>query len=641
MTSRSLLSEGLEGAFADGSRNQCQGGLSQTRPWGGLQSKGANSGYRKMLNVGPTWGGIADIGALQGAGSFFEDIGRARFGIGAGRPGVEGTPMTGFDLSTILQIAIAVGGVYDASHVYDAGMPQPSALDVAVLAAPVGAGIVGLTNGPVSFKVARFRATTGGRSIASVTSAVVIPAKQSIRLTFPLASTGQTHWRVFATQEGFGGIGLHYALKYGIGTAAVIDIPESVVAAGVIDGISRSLEFDYNTGDLLPELAYIDDYPPPAGTHAVRIENVMVVLGAIVDSSSAVSSTNTGTVGAVSLPNFYESYKPDHRVYFAEQIVDHRARLTDSYCYVALRNSIVALQYVGLRDGPAVALTTIIPDFGIAKPSNWCQVGGLLYMRIGNGTFVRMKSDGSIDYAWTAEIHDLIKDWDDSTVVEWHPDSMSVVIANGTQAYSFSLLTEDWFPACYFVDAGVAGTALSAVHSRGELIMTITNAGAQTAYAWDKGATEMWITSQTPYRRAMIEKVPHAVDVREMQVTYETDNKNTPMIVSLNRNVRQTFVHDAASTAGSARFDSATADFEDHIGEMVAIFGTDIGGTGIDFLIGRISALASASSSVSSSVSSSASSSVSKSPSSSLSSSASSSVSSSVSKSPSSSASAS
>ena len=326
VTSLPLLSDGLDGAFADGSRNQVQNGIGQTRPWLGLQSKGANTGARKMVNLSSTWGGLKDIGGLQGAGSLFSDVGLSLWFAGAGQVSKEGTDLTGLIASTILQVSIAVAGNYTAGTTFDAGLPQPSALDVAVLAAPVGAGVVGLTNGPVSFKVARFRATTGGRSIASVTSAVVIPAKQSIRLTFPLASTGQTHWRVFATQEGFGGIGLHYALKYGTGTAAVIDIPESVVAAGTIDGIGRSLEFDYNTGDLLPELAYIDDYPPPAGTHAVRIENVMVVLGAIVDSSSAVSSTNTGTVGAVSLPNFYESYKPDHRVYFAEQIVDHRAR---------------------------------------------------------------------------------------------------------------------------------------------------------------------------------------------------------------------------------------------------------------------------------------------------------------------------
>lgn len=588
VTSLPLLSEALQDTYAAGSRNSILTGMGTSRPWSGMQSKGSNTGGRKMFQIGSSWGSLRDISTLQGAGSFWEDVGRSRWLVGAGQPNYEGTDMAGITASTILQVAVAIAGNYSAGSTYDAGLPQPSAVDCAVLASP-GVGFVGLTSGPVSFKIARFRATTGARSIASVTSAVVIPAKQSIRLTFPLASSGQTHWRVFATQEGFGGIGLHYALKYGIGTAAVLDIPESVVAAGTIDGIGRSLEFDYNTGDLVPELAYIDDYPPPAGTHAVRIENVMVVLGAIVDSSSSVSSTNTGTVGAVSLSNFYESYKPDHRVYFPEQIVDHRARQSDSYCYVALRNTIMALQYVGLRDGPAVALTMIIPDFGIAKPSNWCQVGGLLYMRIANGSFVRMMPDGSLDYAWTADIDESVKDWDESTVVAPHFDSMSVVIANGTQAFSYSLINKQWSPVCYFADAGVAGTALSAVPSRGELIMTIKNGSAQTAYAWDKGATEMWITSQAPYKRSMIERVPRAVDIREMQVTFESDSFAAPLIIAISRNVRQTFVRDAVTNNASNSITSATLNLRrSRVGDMVCVFGEDVGGAGIDYLIGRI-----------------------------------------------------
>lgn len=607
------LDERLADSYAAGSRNLIIG-AGKARPWKGLQSKGANTGSRKSLQVGSTWGGIKDIGALQGSGSFFEDIGRARFGIGAGQPSVEGIDMSGFHLSTILQIAIAVGGVYDAAHTYDAGLPQSSTPDVAVLASP-GTGYEGLTTGPVSFKIARLRLTTGARSVASLTSAVLVPTAQSIRITFPLPSTGQTHWRVFSTQEGFGGVGLHYALRYGIGTAGVLDIPESVVAAGVIDGIPRSLEFDFHTGDLIPELAYIDDYPPPAGTHAMRIENVMLVLGAVADSSSAVSSTNAGTVGSCSLPNFYESHKPDHRIYFPEGIVDCRQRQTDSYGYIACRNGIFAAQYVGPRDGPAVALTTILPDVGISKPSNWCQVAGLLYMRVGDGSFIRMRSDGSFDYAWAADIYESVKNWDDTTVIAPHFDSMSVIVANGTQAFQYSLLTESWSPALYFVDAGVSGTALSAVNSRGQMIMTITSGGAQTAYSWDTGATEMWITSQTPYRRPVLDRVPRSVRVRELQIAFETDNDDTPLIISINRNLRQTFVHDAISTNGSSRIDSATGDFTGHDGDMVAIFGTDVGGSGIDYLIGRISLGASSSPSASPSPSASVSASPSVSPS--------------------------
>lgn len=601
ISSLPLVDERLADSYAPGSRNQLLLGLGTARPWGGLLSKGANTGSRKMVQIGSTWGGIKDIGGLQGSGSFFEDIGRSRWMIGAGQPSVEGVDMTAITLSTILQVAIAVAGVYDAAHTFDAGLPQPSSPDVALIATP-GAGYLGITNGPVSFKIARERTSTGARSIASLTSAVLVPAKQSIRITFPLASSGQKHWRVFATQEGFGGIGLHYALRYGIGTAAVLDIPESVVAAGVVDGVARSLEFDYNTGDLVPELAYIDDYPPPAGTHAVRLENVMVVLGAFVDSSSSVSSTNTGTVGACSLPNFYESYKPSHRVYFPEQIVDHRARQTDSYAYVALRNGIVAMQYVGLRDGPAIALTMILPDVGISRQSNWCQVGGLLYMRVANGGFIRMRADGSIDYAWAAPIWQTVKDWDDSTVIAWHPDTMSVVISNGGESYSYCLLNEQWSPTCYFADAGIVGNALSGVNARGEMILTVNNAGAHTAYSWDKGATEMLITSITPwtnyrpYRarsyyaaQGSRPSLSRSVRIRELEVAFETDSAAAPLIVAIFRNLRQTFVRDAVTMNASNQITSLTLRLgRSRVGDMIVVFGEDVGGAGIDYLIGRI-----------------------------------------------------
>jgi len=603
LNSLPLLDERSSDTLALGSRNLIYAGVGSLRPWKGMQSKGSNTGARKMVQLGKTWGGLKDTGGNQASGSLFADIGSSLWFIGLGDVSKEGTTLTGLSASTLLQVAIAVAGAYDAAHAYQAGLPQPSAVDAA-LTITIGTGFTGQVNGPVSFKIARLRTTTGARSIASLTSAVVVAAGNSIRLTFPTAATGQTHWRVFATQEGFGGVGLHYALPYvpgGVTSAGYLDIPESVVAAGTVDGIGRSLEFDFKTGDLVPELAYIDDYPPPAGTHAVRIENVMCVLGAVADSSSAVSSTNPGTVGAISLPNFYESYKPSNRVYFPEPVVDVRSRPTDSYCYVAHRNSITALQYVGLRDGPAVAIQMILPDVGISKPQNWCQVGGLLHARIGTGSFIRMRADGSIDYNWAAPIQNAIKDWDDTTVVGWHPDSMNVVISNGGEAWAFSLVNEKWSPFCLLADAGVSGTVLSAVNSQGELIITVTSGGSQTAYSWDKGATKMPVSLITPWtqfrpywpRSAWTsQEVTRSVAIRELHVLFETDRTTDPAILAIHRNARQSFVRDAVTTAGSNSISSATMDLNSVIGDYVCVFGSGVGGVGIDYLIGRIATAA-------------------------------------------------
>src|SRR6476620_2236543 len=125
----------------------------------------------------------------------------------------------------------------------------------------------------------------------------------------------------------------------------------------MVDWIPRSLEFDYQDGDLVPIVAWTDDYPPPAGTHACRLENVMNVIGCYSDATTSPTTTNPGTCIAVSLPNFYESYKPRHLLFLPEQVVDVLSRPSDSYSYVGCRNSIHALQYVGFRDGPACSIT--------------------------------------------------------------------------------------------------------------------------------------------------------------------------------------------------------------------------------------------------------------------------------------------
>lgn len=590
-----LLDARLSDSLAAGSRNQLLLGLGDARPWRGLQTKGANTGSRQMFRVGKTWGGLKDIGLTQGSGSFFEDVGKSRWTIGAGQPNVEGIDMTGITASTTLKVSIAVAGAYSAGNTYAAGLPQPSTPDVGIVEVP-GPGLTGTIDNPISIKIARLRLTTGARSVASRTSAVLSPANKTIRVTFPLPATGQTDWRVFSTQQGFGGVGLHYALPYLIGGVPTLDIPESVVAAGVVDGVARSLEFDFKDGDLVPEIAYIDDYAPPAGTHAVRLENVMVVLGCFGDSSSAVSADNPGTVGAVSLPNFYESYKPRYQVYFPEQVLSVMARPSDRYAYVLHRNCVTALQYVGLQDGPAVAVMMVWPDVGIAKPHNATQVQGLLYAFVAKSGPVRMLANGEPDYSFAAPVRRAMANWDtDNTIVSWHPDTMSVVWMNGREGYSWSLQNQKWSPACSFADAGVAGTALSCVNSQGQLIVTVNNGGAQTAYAWDAGAATMPITSMTPWTRHVLDRVPHSVRVREMQIAFEADrvNANDPLIVSVARNQRQAFFRDGAVTIGSNIISSPSSVFDSARvadGDMVCVFGAGIGAGGKNYLLGRISA---------------------------------------------------
>lgn len=577
--------EAPENSMGEGSRNLLFLGTGYS-PWKGLSAQAANSGSRLMRQIGGSWGGLKDYVSgvtIQGKGSFFEDIGRSRWLIGSGQPSYEGTDMTGITASTILQVAIAASGVYSAGNTFSAGLPIPSTPGVGIVSTP-GLGYTGLINGPISVKISRLRLTTGARSVSSTTSAVVHPVNRTVRVTFPIASTGQTHWAVFFTQSGFGGVGLHYRGNY-LGS---LDIPEATVAAGVVDGVTRSLEFDFKDGDLIPEVAYIDDYAPPAGTHAVRLQNVMSVLGAYGDSVSPVSSTSPGTAGAVSLPNFYESYKPRHLIYFPEAVVDVMARPTDEYAYVGHRDCITAMQYVGVRDGPAISVTMVWPDVGIKLPHNWCQVHGLLYVMSATNGLVRMNANGSVDYDFADPVRAYMANWtQDDTFLSWHPNTLSVVVFNKTtgQSLSYSLQKGKWGAPQYFTDAGVAGGALSCVNTVGRLIITVDDGStAGRAYWWHEGATSMPIGSFTNWK-----ETSDPASIYELKVGFETDSAANPLIISVHRNTRKKYVRDATTTNTSNVVGSASAKFNaSHTGDMVCIFGTNVGGAGVNFLIGRM-----------------------------------------------------
>lgn len=571
------------GSYALGSRNSVFEGIGKgARPWRGLLSKGANTGSRIMSTVGSSWGGIKDIGVTLGSGSLFQDVGRSLWGIGAGQVSLQGVDVAGFTLSSILQVCLSVGGsyVHVDSGPYSAGLAQPSSPDVGIVAVS-GGGLTGTITGPVSVKIARLRNKTGARSIASTTSAVIVLVQgQTVRVTFPTAATGQDYWAVFFTQQGFGGVGLHYRLA----CQGSLDISEATVAASSVDGVSRSLEFDYKDGDLVPELAYIDDYVPPAGTHAVRLENVMAVLGCYPDSVSAPTSTNTGTCGAISLPNFYESFKPRNLVYFPEPVVGVLARPSDSYAYVLCRNSILTLQYVGLQDGPACAVTVAIPDVGVANQHNACQAFGRIFLWVENGGLVGMNADGSIDYNFASPVKEFTKNWDNTTVVGFNPATLSIVASNGSESVSFCLQNGKWSTPHYFTDAGVAGSALSCATSRGQLLVTVNNAGSHTAYDYDRGAASMLVTSMSSVRGMG----GRTRNLMELDVGVETDNTN-PVIISMHRNLRKSYVTDAVTANASNVVTSASAKFDaNHTNDMVCVFGTNVGGPGVNHLRARI-----------------------------------------------------
>jgi hypothetical protein len=127
------------------------------------------------------------------------------------------------------------------------------------------------------------------------------------------------------------------------------------------------------------------------------------------------------------------------------------------------------------------------------------------------------------------------------------------------------------------------GSAIACINSQGHLYITLDDGESQLAYTWDEGATFMPIASVTNWTQHTF-----AANVMELLSTFESDT-TTPLILTVHRNVKKTFVRDAVTTSGSATVASVSYGFtEGNTGDMVCIFGTDIGGTGVNYVIARI-----------------------------------------------------
>lgn len=483
------------------------------------------------------------------SGNWMQDIGMSRWGIGSGQPMIAGVPVPGFTLSTNLQVQIPVNGVYGAP--VEAGLGQPSAPGLGIV------DTVGTISNSMSAKVSRSRPSTGAVSVASPTSAVVNPQANQLRVTFPAASTGQTHWRVYFTQQGFGGTGIHYLAEY---TAGETDIPEATVAAGSaaasratgtiqiatnpaafdtvtvngevfifvavvvtpavdvligvdtsataanlaallnasvdpgvddatytvvtdtvtvthdtagaagnaftlatsvpakvtlsgatltggVDGVARSLVFNFKDGDLVPLEASYDDYAPPAATHAIRLNTVMNLPGCYSELTAGPTASNTGTAIAVSKENNYEAYVPTSLLYLPEQVTDTLARPLDDYGYVGCKNSIHALQYVGSRGDelPSCTITTVLPDIGVQYPHNWCSFQGRLLLMPAPGVLLLMNEDGGFDATFANPVTHILKTFAlASTAVGYDPSNDSIVVMNGRIMLVYSRQAGIW-----------------------------------------------------------------------------------------------------------------------------------------------------------------------------------------------------
>lgn len=579
------VNEALDGYAAPGSGNAYWLGEGYWKPFRGMDTQGANTGSLIMRPVGKTWGGIKNIisGSITASGTVSEEISRSLWGIGSGQVHIAGTDVSGFTLSTLLKLCLLSSGTYGSP--ITAGLAQPSAPDLAVSTE------IGSPDGAISCKIERWRTTTGGHSLASPTSEVVIPRGNKVRVTFPAASAGQTHWRVFFTISGFGGQGIHYCVPYPLGSSGSLDISETTVAASTIDGVARSLLFDWKDGDLVPLEASIDDYSPQAATHHIRLENVMNLVGSFADAVSSPTTTSTGTAIQVSKTNNYESYVPTHLLYLPEQVVDVLARPIDQFGLIGCQNSLHAIQYVGPRDDdglPACTITTISQDVGIQYAWNWCHFRGRVAVYTAEGNLLLMNENGSMDTLWASKIRRFIQGWAPvDTVLGYDPKNDCIVLFNGREAIAYSLQNEDWSLPFYLDDYGITAGSVASCQTAGRrLYVSVKNGTAFTAYEFDTGAgsTVKGVSFVSHYTEGPGRGVTK--NINQLGVALET-NQTGAAVVCLNRNLQQIAARGITSTSSSTTIGDANSSFNAGMtGKQYALFGTNIGGAGVHYIIG-------------------------------------------------------
>lgn len=198
--------------LATGSKGLIPLGTRQYKPFKGLDVLG--TGSRRLYPVGDTYGGLDDIAAQEGRGSLFTTLAEALVFCGHGQVSIEGTDIAGLIADNLLQIALKWNGSYtDAnSGPFQVGLPEPSKPVVGILDTPVAGGTPS-TNGLYSFKTARLRGATGGKSRASATSDVLLLVEKAAFIVLGAASDGQTIHVIFVTERGLGGVGLHLRLS--------------------------------------------------------------------------------------------------------------------------------------------------------------------------------------------------------------------------------------------------------------------------------------------------------------------------------------------------------------------------------------------------------------------------------------------
>lgn len=466
--------------LAFGSENLLYQGGRRLESFRGLTATNPITGGRTMFNFSDGYASLNDYdpgsGNVQGLGSIFISYAKTLWFVGAGKVYANGVDLSATATST-LSFRKLTGGSY-AGTTLSAGLAQPSAPTVAARTASFGAGLTGLLNGTFSVRITRIRSTSGGESVASLPSAVVSVTNGTLRITFPaLDANGQDRWGIYVTQAGFGATGPYFLLR---------EISDADLST--IDGIARSYEAEWADGGVLPILVPTDNYPPPACTHAVQLEDVTCAIGCYGDTAG-ISATSPGNGVAYSLPGFPEAFPPDNLQFLPEAPVYVLNRPAQRYAYVLMKNSVAAITYTGGET--AISVETIWDNIGCAAPHQAVDVDGRLYAFAG-GKLVRMGLANEPEDAWSDPIARHVRDFTAGDVVLGYDSKLKTLcVMHGSTIYPFHVPTERWGAPCNAASFAT-GTMISAVTVNNGLKLTVKNGSVFSLYDFHVGAGVNW-----------------------------------------------------------------------------------------------------------------------------------------------------
>lgn len=325
-------------------------------------------------------------------------------------------------------------------------------------------------------------------------------------------------------------------------SVAVDTTASSMYSGSGATAAGRTLYFEWFDGDLVgQDLAPIQNFVPPVGTHAFSLEGCIAVAGCYGDVTSGVTTSAPGSMIAVSRAGYPEAFPIDidHLLALPEPPTCVLPRAAAGIVYVAGKNSLSAVRYTGASSKAPLALSTLWPDAGFATYTNACLADGQLYGYTGIRGPVRIDHDGNPDYAFAADVSRQFDGVAATTIcVGYDPSSTMVVYGYTSGGVSrlicFNKAYELWSAPINFEDlvdvpAGSPATIKEMITTANQLYIVLDTGGAEYAFYTFNSSTGTGSTGKL--RTAWRDGGAPELNKTITQANFATDNDSANSLI--------------------------------------------------------------------------------------------------------------